>query len=101
MLIFPKTRRAGLLALLAMALGFLCTNVVLKHLVARPRPWLVVEGLIHLVAEDDPHSFPSGHTCAAFAAASVWWWGAWWALDAASWCGCSGAGSARSRMRRS
>ena len=25
-----------------------------------------------LVAEHDPNSFPSGHTCAAFAAASAW-----------------------------
>ena len=73
MLIFPKTRRAGLLALLAMALGFLCTNVVLKHLVARPRPWLVVEGLTFLVVEPDPNSFPSGHATCAFAAGGAWW----------------------------
>ena len=46
--------------------------MVLKHLVARPRPWLTVEGLNFLVVENDPNSFPSGHTCAAFAAAGVW-----------------------------
>ncbi len=66
------TRRAGALALLAMALGLLCTNVVLKHLVGRTRPWLVVPGLVPLVDEPDPNSFPSGHTCAAFAAGLVW-----------------------------
>ena len=32
----------------------------------------MVEGLTHLVVENDPLSFPSGHTCAAFAAGSVW-----------------------------
>ena len=72
LLCFPKTRRAGFLSLLAMLLGLLCTNVVLKHLVARPRPWLTVTGLVPLVAEHDPNSFPSGHTCAAFAAAGAW-----------------------------
>lgn len=72
MLCFPKTRRAGLLSLLALALGGLLTNVLLKHLVGRTRPWLIVEGLLFLVEVGDPNSFPSGHTCAAFAAAGVW-----------------------------
>ena len=72
MLLHPKTRKAGFWALIAMLFGFLCTNVVLKHLVARTRPWLVVEGLTHLVEEHDPNSFPSGHTCAAFACCVTW-----------------------------
>jgi len=72
MLLFKKTRKAGVLGLLSLALGALCTNVVLKHLVSRPRPWLTVEGLTCLVVEKDPNSFPSGHTCAAFAAAGIW-----------------------------
>ena len=72
MLVRRPTRKAGLLALAAMLLGLLCTNVVLKHLVGRERPWLNVAGLIPLVDEPDPNSFPSGHTCAAFAAALVW-----------------------------
>ena len=38
MLCWKPTRRAGGIALLAMALGMLCTNVVLKQLVLRPRP---------------------------------------------------------------
>lgn len=72
MLCFRKTRKAGMAGLLALLIGFLCTNVILKPLVSRVRPWLVVEGLTALVAEHDPHSFPSGHTCAAFAAALAW-----------------------------
>ena len=71
-LCIPRTRKAGVVSLMAMLLGLLCTNVALKRLVGRDRPWLVVEGLIPLVAEHDPNSFPSGHTCAAFAAASAW-----------------------------
>lgn len=72
LMVVPRTRRMGFWALVALLLGLLCTNVVLKHLVGRTRPWLVVEGLTHLVVENDPLSFPSGHTCAAFAAGSVW-----------------------------
>lgn len=72
LLCFPKTRKAGLLGLLSLALGFLCTNVILKNLVGRPRPWLTVEGLVPLVNEPDPNSFPSGHTCSSFAAAVAW-----------------------------
>lgn len=89
MLCFKKTRKAGIAALLALAVGFACTNLILKHLVARPRPWLDVAGLIPLIAEHDPNSFPSGHTTAAFAfAGAVWFtaskkWLKWAALIAA------------------
>ena len=93
MLCWKPTRKAGVAALAAMVLGLLCTNVVLKHLVARPRPWLDVAGLVPLIQEPDPNSFPPGHTCAAFAAASAWWrtlprrWMRWTGLGLA---GCMG-----------
>ena len=72
LLLHPRTRKAGFWALIAMLFGLLFTNVLLKHLVARTRPWLVVEGLTALVDEHDPNSFPSGHTCAAFACCLTW-----------------------------
>ena len=71
LLCFKRTRKAGAVALLAMLLGLLCTNVILKNLVARPRPYLVVDGLLPLMSPPDPNSFPSGHTCAAFAFAGA------------------------------
>ena len=71
MLIYKPTRRAGLLALFAMILGLLVTNVTIKPLVERARPWLLWP-IEPLVTEKDPNSFPSGHTCAAFAAAMAW-----------------------------
>lgn len=67
-----STRRAGALALGALALGFLCTNLTIKPLVHRPRPWLALAELVPLIHEGDPHSFPSGHATAAFAAGMVW-----------------------------
>jgi len=73
LLCFKQTRKAGLLALFAMLLGLLCCNFALKNIVSRPRPYLSVEGLLPLLPPPDPNSFPSGHTCAAFAAAGIWW----------------------------
>lgn len=72
MLCFKRTRRAGVAGLLALAVGFVLTNLTIKPLVGRVRPWLTVEGLTALVVEHDPNSFPSGHTCAAFAATCGW-----------------------------
>lgn len=74
LLCHPKTRRAGAVAAIAMILSLLFTNLLIKPLVARPRPWLDVAGLIPLVTEGDPASFPSGHTSVAFAFASALLW---------------------------
>lgn len=72
LLLFPKkTRRAGILSLVAL-LGSLCiTNFFLKNYVARVRPYEVVEGLHCLVERAKDWSFPSGHASAAFASAVV------------------------------
>ena len=72
-LLFPRTRRAGALGLAALAMGFLLCNGLLKPLLQRDRPsWLLVHGLKRLITPEDDFSFPSGHTCAAFAAAWTW-----------------------------
>ena len=71
MLVYKPTRKAGALALGAMILGLLVTNVTIKPLVERARPWTVWP-IDPLVTEKDPNSFPSGHTCAAFAAGMIW-----------------------------
>lgn len=67
LLFFRGTRAAGASSLAGMAAGLLVTNLTLKPLVARPRPWVVMEGFTTLVTSNDMNSFPSGHTCAAFA----------------------------------
>ena len=73
MLLWPKTRRAGLAGFFALALSLLCTNIVLKHIFERTRPWLVLEGLTPLVVERDPNSFPSGLSSAALSCGAAWW----------------------------
>lgn len=70
---FGRTRRAGASALLALALGALMTNVLIKPAFARIRPYEVVDGLILLIEKQKDFSFPSGHSCASFAAAVALW----------------------------
>lgn len=72
MLFWKPTRKAGILAGCALLFSLLFTNLGLKLLLTRPRPYTVVEGLIPLLTSGDPNSFPSGHTSAAFAAGLVW-----------------------------
>ena len=72
LLCWRPTRKVGAASLLALAIGFLCTNVAVKPLIQRPRPYTAVEGLVPLLTSGDPNSFPSGHTCAAFAAGMIW-----------------------------
>ena len=69
-LLIPKqTRKAGVSALLALGIGALITNVAVKNIVARIRPYDTITELILLIERQHDFSFPSGHTCASFAAA--------------------------------
>ncbi len=66
LLLFKKTRRAGLSSLIAILVGAIFTNLLIKNLVARERPyvaseeyrefWLFVGG-----HKESEYSFPSGH----------------------------------------
>lgn len=73
---FPKTRRFGVAVLFALLIGSLITNVALKNLVARPRPYImndIARALWTSVGQgpESDLSFPSGHTTAAFAFATA------------------------------
>lgn len=71
LLISKKTRRVGITSALALLIMLLCNNFFLKNFFDRTRPYDVIEGLKPLVARLKDSSFPSGHTAAAFASASV------------------------------
>ena len=71
LLIPKKTRKAGIAALAALAIGALITNVALKNIIARIRPYEVVEGLKLLIEPQSDFSFPSGHTSNAFLGAHM------------------------------
>lgn len=68
----PKTRKAGIIALISLALGALITNVWLKEFVARARPFDALDTIVPLIPKPTDYSFPSGHTCASFACALVY-----------------------------
>ena len=67
LLIMKKTRKA-----IALVIGALITNVCLKNMVARVRPYDTYSALIPIVTKPIDWSFPSGHTCASFASAFVY-----------------------------
>lgn len=69
-----KTRRAGFSMGLALLLGVILGNGVLKNLIARPRPYDLDPTLAHRLAWGEmstDFSFPSGHTLASFEAATA------------------------------
>ena len=77
LMMFRPTRRYGTAMLLAVAIGALITNLTVKPLVARPRPY-TWEGSVYKEywimlgrhTESDK-SFPSGHMTAAMAASTA------------------------------
>ncbi len=71
LLIIPKTRKAGLCSLCALLGSLVLNNFLLKNIVARTRPYEVIEGLELLVARAKDYSFPSGHSAASFASATA------------------------------
>ena len=73
LMIPKKTRPIGFAALLAVGIGALITNVALKNIIARTRPYEVVDGLRLIIDRQSDFSFPSGHSCASFAAAMVYY----------------------------
>jgi len=72
LLLFPRTRKAGVCMFGAVCCGALITNIILKDAIARPRPFMTEEmyrnfwTYIGSPAEDG-YSFPSGHVTAAAA----------------------------------
>ena len=66
-----KYRKYGFAVLAAVALCFVAGNLVLKSLVARPRPCWLDPNVRLLIANETDFSFPSGHALASFAAAAV------------------------------
>ena len=75
LMLFKKTRRWGFTTLLAIGIGALFTNVIIKNLVARPRPYTdpAYTGFWQAVGaiEEGEFSFPSGHTTVTMVSMTV------------------------------
>lgn len=71
MLIMKKYRSSGVASALSLASTFLVTNLWLKPMIGRIRPYEVVEGLTRIIEKQSERSFPSGHSANGFAVATV------------------------------
>lgn len=71
LLVFKKTRKVGAMSAAALIFSLIFTNLLIKPLVARTRPYELIQGLVLLIEKPHDFSFPSGHSSAAFAAAWV------------------------------
>ena len=70
LLLSPKTRKAGIVAAVALvAEAVICA--CLKIVIARPRPFDIDRSIELLIAPPSDYSFPSGHTASSFACASA------------------------------
>ena len=69
LLIFKKTRRAGIAVLVSYALVYVVGQSILKDWIARPRPCHLDETVELLVKRPSSYSCPSTHSAWAFAAA--------------------------------
>jgi len=70
LMVFRKTRKVGIACFMALVFSGIFTNLVLKNLIGRERPYMFKDIKLLIDAQPD-YSFPSGHTSAAFSAAFV------------------------------
>lgn len=71
LMIPKKTRLIGGTSLVSIGLGAIMTNLILKNLVARIRPYDLTTAIVPLITKPNDFSFPSGHTTASFACACI------------------------------
>ncbi len=71
LLSMKKYRRLGLEIAVGLIAGLILGNIVLKNLIARPRPCWIFDNIDMLIAIPKDFSFPSGHTLASFTSAFI------------------------------
>ena len=83
LLIFKKTRKAGITVLLSIIIGYITGNLILKNIVARTRPYDVNTALEIITKRPTDYSFPSGHTLVAIESAfSIFFYNKKWGTAA-------------------
>lgn len=71
MLLIPKKRAVGICLGQSLITMLLFSEMLLKHIVQRPRPYFLHPWIDIIVVRETSYSFPSGHTCSSFTAATV------------------------------
>lgn len=75
-LFFKKTRKTGICMGMALVMGLVFGNLILKNVIARERPYtyelanMTADKVKELISLPHDYAFPSGHTQASFAAAT-------------------------------
>ena len=71
LLIFKKTRKTGVAVFIAYLGVFLLGQLLLKHVISRPRPCQIDQAFALLVSRPSSSSFPSTHSAWAFGGATA------------------------------
>ena len=71
MLLIPKYRKSGYALSAGLIACLILGNLILKPVIARIRPFDMIEGFRLLIATPSDFSFPSGHTYSSVVGASV------------------------------
>lgn len=71
LLIIPKHRRAGIAMAIGLIVCLLTGSILLKNLIARPRPFILDTDIILAIPAPSGYSFPSGHTFSSFISAAI------------------------------
>ena len=61
----------GTMLMAALVMTLLIDNIMLKNLIARPRPFITDSSFVPAIKPPLGYSFPSGHSCSSFACAMV------------------------------
>ncbi|MDO5714019.1 MAG: phosphatase PAP2 family protein [Tissierellia bacterium] len=81
-LVKKETRVLGLTMVLGLIFCLLFGNLLIKNIVARPRPFHIHFDIPLIIKEPSGYSFPSGHTLASFTSVTILYfynkkWGKW------------------------
>ena len=71
LLCFKKTRSMGCVLAISLIFCLLISNLTLKPLISRPRPFSIDSSIVPIIPLPSDFSFPSGHTTSSFAAAAA------------------------------
>ena len=64
-----ETRLCGFTMMISLLMMQIIGNMILKEIIARPRPCWLDDGIVLAIAEPESFSFPSGHTYSSFVCA--------------------------------
>lgn len=71
LLLIPRFRKGGIALSTGLLMCLIIGNIILKPMIARIRPFDMVEGITLLIEAPHDFSFPSGHTLSSVVAASI------------------------------